>query len=69
MKLDKNLESAIREFQSRLDSDIELDEATELTLDYLIDNDLVDLSNDDTGDGYEALHISVWEFIEELNNK
>ena len=69
MKLDKNLESAIREFQSRLESDIELDEAAELTLDYLIDNDLVDLSSDDTGDEYEALHISVWEFIEELNNK
>jgi hypothetical protein len=66
MKLDKTLELIIKEFNSKLSPAIELDEAAELTLDYLIDHDFVDLSNDDTGDQYEWLNNQVWECIEKV---
>jgi hypothetical protein len=44
-----------------------LDETVQLTLDYLIDNDIVDLSNDDEGDMFETLNNYVYDLIEELN--
>jgi hypothetical protein len=62
----EQLKSKIKEFNNTLDSNVELDEAVELTLDYLIDNDIVDLSDDDEGDMYEALSCDVYDFIEEL---
>jgi hypothetical protein len=62
----EQLKSKIKEFNNTLDSNVELDEAVELTLDYLIDNDIVDLSDDDEGDMYEALSGDVYDFIEEL---
>jgi hypothetical protein len=62
----EQLKSKIKEFNNTLDSNVELDEAVELTLDYLIDNDIIDLSDDDEGDMYEALSCDVYDFIEEL---
>jgi len=62
----EQLKQKIKEFNNTLDSNVELDEAVELTLDYLIDNDIVDLSDDDEGDMYEALSCDVYDFIEEL---
>jgi hypothetical protein len=62
----EQLKSKIKEFNNTLDSNVELDEAVELTLDYLIDNDIVDLSDDEDGDMYEALSGDVYDFIEEL---
>lgn len=67
MKLNEQLKQKIKEkfnFQN-----VELEDAVELTLDYLIDNDIVDLSEDEDGDMYEALSNDVWEFIEEELNK
>jgi hypothetical protein len=69
MKLNEQLKQKIKEFNNTLDSNVELEEAVELTLDYLIDNDIVDLSEDEDGDMYEALSNDVWEFIEEELNK
>ena len=69
MKLNEQLKQKIKEFNNTLDSNVELEEAVELTLDYLIDNDIVDLSDDEDGDMYEALSNDVWEFIEEELNK
>ena len=65
MKLNEQLKQKIKEFNNTLDSNVELEDAVELTLDYLIDNDIVDLSDDEDGDMYESLSNDVWEFIEE----
>jgi len=65
----EQLKQKIKEFNNTLDSNVELEDAVELTLDYLIDNDIVDLSEDEDGDMYEALSNDVWEFIEEELNK
>ena len=69
MKLNEQLKQKIKEFNNTLDSNVELEDAVELTLDYLIDNDIVDLSDDEDGDMYETLSNDVWEFIEEELNK
>jgi hypothetical protein len=69
MKLNEQLKQKIKEFNNTLDSNVELEDAVELTLDYLIDNDIVDLSDDEDGDMYESLSNDVWEFIEEELNK
>ena len=69
MKLNEQLKQKIKEFNNTLESNVELEEAVELTLDHLIDNDIVDLSDDEDGDMYEALSNDVWEFIEEELNK
>jgi hypothetical protein len=69
MKLNEQVKQKIKEFNNTLDSNVELEDAVELTLDYLIDNDIVDLSDDEDGDMYEALSNDVWEFIEEELNK
>lgn len=68
MGLNDELKKKIREFNDKLDKVTELDDRVELTLDYLIDNDIVDLSEDDDGDMYEALSNDVYEFIEEELN-
>jgi hypothetical protein len=65
--INQELRQKIVEFNNQLDSNLELDETVELTLDYLIDNDIVDLSNDDEGDMYETLNNDVYDLIEELN--
>jgi hypothetical protein len=64
--MNDQLKSKIKEFNNTLDSNVELDDAVELTLDYLIDNDIVDLSEDEDGDMYEALSCDVYDFVEEL---
>jgi hypothetical protein len=66
MGLNKTVKSAIVEFNSGLDSSIDLEEAVELTLDHLLDNDIVDLSEDEDGDMYEALSNDVYELLEEI---
>jgi hypothetical protein len=45
---------------------VELDDAVELTTDFLIDNDIVDLSEDEDGDMFESLNNNVYDFLEEL---
>lgn len=62
----KEIKDKIVEFNSTLDANIDIDEATEQTLDYLLDNDIVDLSEDEDGDMYEALSSEVYEIIEEI---
>ena len=44
---------------------MEMPEINEKVLDFLIDEGHVDLSDDEWGDGYEALSKSVWAFIED----
>ena len=66
MKLNEQLKSKIKEFNNTLESGMELDDAVELTTDFLIDNDIVDLSEDEDGDMFESLNNNVYDFLEEL---
>jgi len=66
MNLNEQLKSKIKEFNNTLESGVELDEAVELTTDFLIDNDIVDLSEDEDGDMFESLNNNVYDFLEEL---
>ena len=50
--MEKQLKEKIVEFNSTLDESLDLDDAVEQTLDYLLDNDIVDLSEDEDGDMY-----------------
>jgi hypothetical protein len=64
--MEKQLKTKIVEFNSTLDESLELDDAVEQTLDYLLDNDIVDLSEDEDGDMYEALSSDVYDLLEEI---
>lgn len=64
--MEKELKTKIVEFNSTLDESLELGEAVDITLDYLLDNDIVDLSEDEDGDQYEALSNDVYDLLEEI---
>jgi hypothetical protein len=64
--MEKQLKAKIVEFNSTLDETLDLDDAVEQTLDYLLDNDIVDLSEDEDGDMYEALSSDVYDLLEEI---
>lgn len=64
--MEKELKTTIVEFNSTLDESLELGEAVDITLDYLIDNDIVDLSEDEEGDQFEALSNDVYDLLEEI---
>jgi hypothetical protein len=64
--MEKQLKTKIVEFNSTLDESLDLDDAVEQTLDYLLDNDIVDLSEDEDGDMYEALSNDVYDLLEEI---
>ncbi len=44
---------------------MEIDEVVEDTLDYLIDESYIDLSEDEDGDLYESYNNLVWDYVEE----
>jgi len=44
---------------------LEMEEIVENTLDYMIDEGFIDLSEDEDGDLYESYNNIVWEYIEE----
>ncbi len=56
----KNYYAEIEDVQS-----LDISEIVEETLDYLIDEGIVNLYDDEDGDMYEELNNLVWEFIEE----
>ena len=64
--MEKELKEKIVEFNSTLDESLELGEAVDITLDYLLDNEIVDLSEDEDGDQYEALSNDVYDLLEEI---
>ena len=64
--MEKELKTKIVEFNSTLDESLELGEAVDQTLDYLLDNEIVDLSEDEDGDQYEALSNDVYDLLEEI---
>lgn len=56
----KNYYEEIEDVQS-----LDISEIVEETLDYLIDEGIVNLYDDEDGDMYEELNNLVWEYIEE----
>jgi len=64
--MEKQLKEKIVEFNSTLDESLDLDDAVEQTLDYLLDNDIVDLSEDEDGDMFEVLANDVYDLLEEI---
>ena len=64
--MEKQLKAKIVEFNSTLNESLDLDDAVEQTLDYLLDNEIIDLSEDEDGDMYEALSSDVYDLLEEI---
>jgi hypothetical protein len=67
MQLTKEQKQQIRQFyyQTLDGNDLEMEEIVEDTLDYMIDEGFIDLSEDEDGDLYESYNNIVWEYIEE----
>jgi hypothetical protein len=60
----------IKEYYSQIDDvqSLDISEVVEETLDYLIDEGIVNLYDDEDGDMYEELNNLVWEYIEEIQS-
>lgn len=67
MQLTEEQKKQIRHFYyESLDGiGLEMGEIVEDTLDYMIDEGFIDLSEDEDGDIYESYNNIVWEYIEE----
>ena len=69
MKLTVKQKQHIRDVFESIDTQHhEFEDAVEIVLDSLIDDDIVDLSEDDNGDMYEELHNLVWDYLEKYPN-
>ena len=67
MNLTEKQKLEIKRFYSELEVEsMDLSDIVEQTLDHLIDEDIIDLSDDEDGDVYEQYNNIVWEFIEEF---
>jgi hypothetical protein len=44
--------------------DKDFSDVVEVVTDYLLDENIVDISDDEEGDAHEDLHNSVWEYLE-----
>ena len=67
MKLTETHKAEIKKYYAEIEDvqSLDISEIVEETLDYLLDEGIVDLSDDDDGDEYEELNNLVWEYIEE----
>jgi hypothetical protein len=67
MKLTELQKTEIKKFYGELMDvqSMDISEIVEDTLDYLLDEGIIDLSEDEDGDMYESYNNSVWEYIED----
>jgi len=67
MKLTELQKAEIKKFYGELMDvqSMDISEIVEDTLDYLLDEGIIDLSEDEDGDMYESYNNSVWEYIED----
>jgi hypothetical protein len=67
MKLTETHKAEIKKYYAEIEDvhSLDISEIVEETLDYLLDEGIVNLSDDEDGDGYEELNNLVWEYIEE----
>jgi hypothetical protein len=65
MELTKNQKEFIEEKYDSMDPrNIEFEEMVSLIVDDLLDENIVDISEDDDGDAHEDLYNTVWEHLE-----
>lgn len=67
MNLTELQKAEIKKFYDELDDvqSMDISEIVEETLDYLLDESIIDLSDDEDGDLYENYNNIVWGYIEE----
>ena len=67
MQLTEKQKQQIKEFyvENLQGLELELEDIVEDTLDYMLDEGHIDLSEDEDGDLYESYNNIVWEYIEE----
>ncbi len=67
MQLTEKQKQQIKDFyvENLQGLELELEEVVEDTLDYMIDEGYIDLSDDEDGDIYESYNNIVWEYIED----
>lgn len=67
MQLTETQKMKIKNFyeESIEGSGLEIEEAVEEILDFLLDEGHIDLSDDEDGDLYESYNNIVWEYVEE----
>ena len=64
-KRETQQKEVIEEYYNSMDPrNIEFEDAVELVVDHLMDEELVDLSEDENGDMHEDLYNTVWEHLE-----
>ena len=70
MNLTELQKTEIKKFYSKLDDaqSMDISYIVEETLDYLLDENIIDLSYDEDGDMYESCNNSVWEYIEKRSS-
>ena len=65
MELTKNQKSSIEEKYDSMDPrNIEFEDMVSLIVDDLLDENIVDISDDEDGDAHEDLYNTVWEHLE-----
>jgi len=65
MKLSESHKKIILEkYNSIENNDKDFSETVEIVTDYLLDENIIDISEDEDGDAHEDLLNSVWEFLE-----
>jgi hypothetical protein len=67
MQLTEKQKQQIKDFyvENLQGLELELEDIVEDTLDYMLDEGHIDLSEDEDGDLYESYNNIVWEYIEE----
>ena len=65
MELSREQKLAIEEKYDSMDPrNIEFEEMIELIVDHLLDENIIDISEDSDGDAHEDLYNTVWEHLE-----
>jgi hypothetical protein len=68
MRLTEKQKTHIQEQYEGLKNDEQtLGELHEIIVDYCLDNDIVDLSEDEDGDMYEEFSNEVWDYLENIS--
>ena len=67
MKLtDDQKEFIIKKYESADMEGFPFEEKVEIIVDYMLDEDIEDISDDEHGDAHEDLYNTVWEYLESI---
>lgn len=59
-------EFILKKYQSADMDDFPMEEKVEIIVDYMLDEDIEDISYDEHGDAHEDLYNTVWEYLETI---